>query len=91
MKRTTCGMAVLVVQLAVVLIHKKAAQPAHAADRMIENSLCAGLGFASFPFLLSALYHPAAADARSVSRHFSEGMKKDVCFDKTGQRAKQKR
>ena len=72
MKRTTCGVVVLVVQLAVVLIHKKATQPAHAADRLIENSLCAGLGFASFPFLLGALYHLAAADARSVKRTYLE-------------------
>jgi hypothetical protein len=44
-----------------------AAQPVHAADRLIEDFIVANLGFVSYQFLSSVLYHPAAADAPSVS------------------------
>jgi hypothetical protein len=42
------------------------AQHAHAADRLIEYPIVAGLGSASFQFLLGTLYHPAAAYAAAV-------------------------
>jgi hypothetical protein len=70
MKRTKYVMAVLVMQWAMLLNHKEAAQPAHAADRLVENSLTTVLGFAPFQFLLGALCHPAAADAQSLAGFF---------------------
>jgi hypothetical protein len=47
----------------------RAAQPAHEPDRLIEGLIAAGFGYVAYQFLSGMLFHPAAADARSVGRH----------------------
>ena len=41
-------------------------QPAHAAGRLLEGLVAAGVGSLSHPFLSGASFRPAAADVRSV-------------------------
>jgi hypothetical protein len=48
------------------LLRKEAAQPAHAADCLIECLVVACLVCASHQFLSGRPFHPAAADARAV-------------------------
>jgi hypothetical protein len=50
-------------------LQASAAQQAHAADRLIECSIVAYLICVSYQFLFGTLFHPAAADARSVRPH----------------------
>jgi hypothetical protein len=42
----------------------RARQQVHAADRLIEYPIVAGLGFGSCLWLSGTSFHPAAADAR---------------------------
>jgi hypothetical protein len=49
------------------LVLGEAAQPAHAADRLIECFIVACLVCASHQFLSGTPFHPAAADALAVS------------------------